>query len=198
LYCTSEPHPEKTDAVASRHTNRYNAEERAVARESLSLARDLAHAPPRDAFEEDQSVMDLSGSQKFNAPPQQVWNALMNPAVLQASIPGAKTVTVNGNQINIVVNVNVPFLSGEFNLDCTITQQTPPNHAVLAIDRTGSYGSIKGTITMDLAADGPGTNLTYNAHLDLGGKIGMADNMLVKPAVQHQLNNFFKNVESKV
>lgn len=142
--------------------------------------------------------MDLSGSQKFNAPPQQVWNALMNPTVLQASIPGAKSVTVNGNQINIVVNVNVPFLSGEFNLDSTITQQTPPNHAVLAIDRNGSYGSIKGTITIDLAADGPGTNLTYNAHLDLGGKIGMADNMLVKPAVQHQLNNFFKNVESKV
>ena|SRR6185437_4929000 len=142
--------------------------------------------------------MDFSGSQKFNAPPQQVWNALMNPTVLKECIPGAQDVSISGNQINIIVNVALPLLSGAFNLGATIEQQTPPTHAVLAVDRSGSYGSLKGNVTIDLAPDGAGTNLTYNAHLDLGGKIGMADNMIGKGAAQSGLNTFFKNLETKV
>jgi uncharacterized protein len=142
--------------------------------------------------------MDFSGSQKFNAPPQQVWNALMNPTVLKECIPGAQDVSISGNQINIIVNVSLPLLSGAFNLGATIEQQTPPTHAVLAVDRSGSYGSLKGNVTIDLAPEGAGTNLTYNAHLDLGGKIGMADNMIGKGAAQSGLNTFFKNLETKV
>jgi carbon monoxide dehydrogenase subunit G len=149
-------------------------------------------------MQEDQPIMDLSGSQKFNAPPQQVWNALMDPTVLKQCIPGAKEVSVSGNQINIIINVTVPMLSGEFNLGTTILEQNPPNHAVLGIDRTGSYGSLKGNVTIDLAPEGAGTNLTYTAHIDLGGRIGMADNMIGKAAAQNGLNQFFKNLESKV
>ncbi len=142
--------------------------------------------------------MDLSGSHTFNAPPQQVWNALMNPTVLKECIPGAQDVSINGNQMNIVVHVSILGMSGDFTLGATIEQQSPPNHAVLAVDRTGSYGSLKGNVTIDLAPDGAGTNLTYNAHLDLSGKIGMADNPLGKGAAQQGLNSFFKNLDSKV
>jgi uncharacterized protein len=143
--------------------------------------------------------MDLSGSQKFNAPPQQVWNALMNPTVLKDSIPGAQEVSVTGNTINMTVNVSLPVIgSNTFVLAANIEQQTPPSHAVLAIDRSGSFGSIKGNVTIDLAPDGTGTNLTYNAHLDLGGRVGMADNPIGQQAVKAGLGSFFKNLESKV
>jgi carbon monoxide dehydrogenase subunit G len=142
--------------------------------------------------------MDLSGSQKFNAPPQKVWDTLMNPAVLKECIPGAEDVSVNGNQLNFTVHVSLPLLSGSFSLGATIESQTPPTHAVLGVDRSGSYGSMKGQVTIDLAPDGAGTNLTYNAHLDLSGKIGMADNMLGQQAVKAGLGQFFKNLETKV
>ena len=143
--------------------------------------------------------MDLSGSQKFNAPPQQVWNALMNPTVLKESIPGAQDVQVSGNTITITVTVSLPMLgSNTFVLGTEIQQQTPPSHAVLAIDRSGSFGSIKGNVTMDLASDGAGTNLSYTAHLDLGGRVGMADNPIGQQAVKSGLGHFFKNLETKV
>lgn len=142
--------------------------------------------------------MDLNGSQKFNAPPQKVWDTLMNPTVLKECIPGAQEVTINGNQINFTVHVAVPFLSGDFALGATILSQTPPSHAVLGLDRTGSYGGLKGQVTLDLAPDGAGTNLSYNAHIDLSGKIGMADNMIGQQAVKSGLGQFFKNLESKV
>ena len=142
--------------------------------------------------------MDLNGSQKFNAPPQKVWDTLMNPVVLKECIPGAQEVTINGNQLNFTVHVSAPFLSGDFALGATIVSQTPPTNAVLSVDRTGSYGGMKGQVTLELAPDGAGTNLTYNAHLDLSGKIGMADNMIGQQVIKAGLGQFFKNLESKV
>jgi carbon monoxide dehydrogenase subunit G len=142
--------------------------------------------------------MDLSGSQKFNVPPQQVWNALLNPDMLKQSIPGAQSVTITGNKIDILINVSLPMFSGEVTLSPIIEQQTPPSHAVLAIDYASNVSTLKGNVTIDLQPDGSGTNLTYEAHVKLGGAIGIADNPIGKAAVQASLNHFFKNLESKI
>ncbi len=142
--------------------------------------------------------MDFRGSHKFAAPPQQVWDALNNPTVLKDAIPGAEEVTVNGNTINIRININTPILSGEFALPVQIVSQTPPSQVVINIDRAGSYGTIKAQATIDLAADGSGTNLSYSAHADLSGKVGMANNMIGEQAAKAGLNQFFKNLDSKI
>ena len=142
--------------------------------------------------------MDFHGSHKFAAPPQQVWAALNNPVLLKDSIPGAESVTVNGNTIDINIRVNTPFLSGDFALPAQIVSQNPPSQVVISIDRTGSYGTIKGQATIDLAADGAGTNLTYTSHVDLSGRIGVANNMIGEQAAKAGLGQFFKNLDSKI
>jgi len=142
--------------------------------------------------------MDLQGSHKFNAAPQQVWNALMDPAILKETIPGAKDVTVTANAIDVVIAISLPVFSGEFSGNLQIVSQTPPQQAVLSVDRSGSYGSIKGQTTIDLAPDGAGTNLTYTAHFDMGGKIGMVPGMILEPAAKSGLSSFFKNLDSKI
>ena len=143
--------------------------------------------------------MDLNGSQKFNAPPQKVWDTLMNPAVLKECIPGADSVAINGNQVQLAVNVPIPGVGGAISITAVIAEQTPPSHAKLTVDRSGSIGTIKGEIDIDLAADGAGTNLTYKAHFDLGGAAGMfGNNPLGHQAVKSGLNKFFSNLETKV
>ena len=69
---------------------------------------------------------------------------------------------------------------------------------VLGVDRTGSYGTIKGQTTVDLAADGAGTNLTYTAKFDMDGKIGMVPNIVMEPALKQGLNSFFNNLDKKM
>jgi len=142
--------------------------------------------------------MDFQGSHKFSAPPQKVWDALNDPAVLKASIPGAENVTKNGNTFDITIHVSIPMLSGDFALPVQIASENPPSQVVLTIDRAGSYGTIKAQATIDLAADGGGTNLTYTAHADLSGKIGIADNPIGGQAAKSGLNQFLKNLDSKV
>ncbi len=142
--------------------------------------------------------MDFHGSHKFSAPPQKVWDALNDPATLKACIPGAQDVQKNGNTFDITIHVSIPMLSGDFALPVQIASQNPPSQVVLTIDRAGSYGNIQAKATIDLAADGAGTNLTYTAHADLSGKIGMANNMIGEQAAKAGLNQFLKNLDSKV
>ncbi len=143
--------------------------------------------------------MDFQGSHKYAAPPQQVWNALMNPAVLKECIPGAQEVKIVGNSaIEATIHISAPIINGTFTGTAQIVSQNPPSQIVLGIDRSGSYGSIKGQATIDLAADGAGTNLTYTAHVDLSGKVSMGDNMIGQQLAKGGLGQFFKNLESKV
>jgi carbon monoxide dehydrogenase subunit G len=143
--------------------------------------------------------MDINGSHQFNAAPQQVWNALMNPEVLKSCIPGAQTVEVTTTSVTVTATINTPLpipgLSGKaVTGGANIVEQSAPSHAVLAVDRSGSYGSIKGQVAIDLAPAGAGTTLTYNGHFDTGGMLGMVPGGVVKGG----LDSFFKSLESKV
>ena len=140
--------------------------------------------------------MDLQGTQQFTAPPQQVWNALMNPDVLKASIPNAQEVKIAGSAIEAMLRINLPGFDHTVSLAAQATEQTPPSHLVLALDRSGKLGDIKGTITIDLAPSGAGTTLTYNAHFDLGGMINMIPGK--EMAAKQGLNTFFSNLSQKV
>ncbi|HKD74434.1 MAG TPA: SRPBCC domain-containing protein [Ktedonobacterales bacterium] len=142
--------------------------------------------------------MDFSGAQQFHSAPQQVWNALHNPAILKESIPGARDVTITGNQIAITLHISLPMIGGDVTLAPTIKQEQPPQHAVLAINYVSDVSTLKGDVTIDLATDGAGTRLTYAAQLHLTGRIGVADNIVGKTAAQTGLNHFFKNLEQKV
>jgi carbon monoxide dehydrogenase subunit G len=144
--------------------------------------------------------MDFQGSHSFAAPPQRVWSALTDPSVLQQCIPGAREVKfVNNNSaIEATIEISLAGLGGVFTGDAQIVHQTPPSQIVLSIDRTGSYGTLKGQATINLAAEGTGTNLTYSAHIDRSGRIGMVPDMIAQPAAKAGLGQFFKNLESKI
>lgn len=143
--------------------------------------------------------MDFSGSQTFaSATPQQVYSAITNPAVLKACVPGAEDVTVQGDTANISIRITMLMINDVFVIPAKIISQNPPSQLVIGIDRAGSYGSLKGQATIDLAPAGAGTTLTYTAHFDLGGKIGMADNAIGQQAAKSGLNTFFKNLEAQV
>lgn len=142
--------------------------------------------------------MDFHGSHRFNATPEQVWNTLMNPEALKASIPGAEQVSIENNTIQASIHISALGLNASFTGTAQIVEATKPSKVVLSIDRSGSYGGLKGQATIELAPDGTGTNLTYTAHFDLSGRIGLADNPLGQMAAKQGLGQFFKNLEAQI
>ena len=71
--------------------------------------------------------MKISGSYQFNAPPQKVWDTLMNPKTLSDCIPGCDGLNSTGpDQYQAVVNIGVGPVRGRYNAKIALLDQQPP------------------------------------------------------------------------
>jgi len=137
--------------------------------------------------------MDINGTQRFNSGPQQVWDALHNSAVLQGCVPGANSVAWEGGSIVVNGTLSIGPVNRTGTARIQVSEEQPPRHMRLSVQRA----SVNATATIDLAADGAGTLLTYNAHADLGGALAAAA-IMVRPIVDSQLKQFFSCLATKV
>lgn len=140
--------------------------------------------------------MDISGTQQFTSSPQTVWDALHNSAILQSSIPGAQDVSWQGESaltLTIALPSVGPIGGTARAVTAQATENTPPSHMKLSLNR----GPVAATATVDLAPNGSGTSLTYNANASLSGPLGMFEGA-VKPVVEGQLKQFFTKFQQQV
>jgi carbon monoxide dehydrogenase subunit G len=146
--------------------------------------------------------MDVTGSQKVKAPRQQVFQALLNPEVLKNSIPGCESAEFvdfpSGRQLKLTVSPNIPGLKGPYMIFLQTGEVVPPSRVVLIAEPTSAIGSIKARCVVDLSDGIDGTNLVYNAHAEMEGKIAATPEMIVKGTVKVALDQFFKNFEKQV
>lgn len=146
--------------------------------------------------------MDISGSQKVKAPRQQVFAALLNPEILKNSVPGCDSAefvdSAAGRRIKLTVSPSIPGLKGPYTVFLQTGEVVAPSCIVLIAEPTSSLGSIKATCTIDLTDDATDTNLAYNAHAEMEGKIAATPDIIVKGAVKVGLDQFFKNFEKQV
>lgn len=137
--------------------------------------------------------MDLNGTRKLAAPPQKVWDALHNGATLKACIPGAEEVTWQGDS-TIMFLGSVPVINRSVGIEAQVVEQSAPSHMKVSVNKAGSTG----VVTLDLAADGAGTALTYNASAQLAGPAAMLDNFATRPMIDNALGQFFTKLESQI
>ena len=146
--------------------------------------------------------MEVSGSQKVKAPQPQVFNALLNPEILKNSVPGCDGAEYvdfpTGRQLKLSISPSIPGLKGPYNVFLQTVDVDAPTHVVLIAEPSSSLGSIKAVCTIDLTDDAAGTNLNYNAHAEMEGKIAATPDMLLKGAIKVALDQFFKNFEKQV
>lgn len=143
--------------------------------------------------------MELKGTHKFTAPPQAVWAALHNGPLLQSCIPAAEQLAWDGESaIHMRIHVNLGPFSGGGGISGQVSENTPPSHMKITFSRQGPNSSATGTITIDLAPDGTGTQLAYNGTASLGGKAAMLDNPLTRPLVENQLNHVLSRLDAQV
>ena len=119
--------------------------------------------------------MNITGSQKIKAPRPQVFSALLNPEVLQESIPGcehAKLVDMaGGQQLKLKISPNIPGLKGPYIVFLQTGEVVAPSRVVLIAEPKSSMGSIKAICTVDLAEEADGTSLSYNANAEMEAKL---------------------------
>ena len=147
-------------------------------------------------------AMDFSGNQKIKAPRQQVFQALLNPEVLKSSVPGCeKAEFVDlpiGRHLELIVSPDIPGLRGPYAIYLRTENVVEPSNVVLVAEPSSSLGSVKARCAVTLVEIAEGTDLSYDAHAEMEGKIAAIPDIILKGAVKGAVDRFFKNFEKQV
>lgn len=124
--------------------------------------------------------MKLDGDYLFDAPVQEVWDALFDAEVLAAILPGCEKLTREDNRYIGELNVKVGPISGKFTGKVDLQEIVEPKRYTMNIDGRGPSGFVKATAKLSLAQEGDRARLTYEADAQIGGKIATVGNRLLE------------------
>ena len=146
--------------------------------------------------------MEMQGSRQLGVTQQQAWDALNDPEVLKACIPGCDRVEATGdNQYAIGMAVKIGPVSARFNGKILLADVLPPSSYTLNFEgQGGAAGFGKGNAKVDLspAIEGSGCELSYTAQAQVGGKIAQVGQRLVDGVAKSMAEDFFKRFEAEM
>ncbi|HYL19695.1 MAG TPA: carbon monoxide dehydrogenase subunit G [Burkholderiales bacterium] len=137
--------------------------------------------------------MDITGEQIIPLPQQRVWEALNDPAILKACIPGCETMEkVSDSEYRVVMSASVGPVKAKFNGKLLLSDLNPPNSYALAFEGSGgAAGFGKGSSTVTLSPADGGTRLSYTAHATVGGKLAQVGSRLIDGVARKMADDFF-------
>ena len=144
--------------------------------------------------------MEISGEQRIPLAQQRVWEALNDPEILKACIPGCESIErVSDNEYKVAMTAAIGPVKAKFSGKLLLSDMIPPNSYSLAFEGSGgAAGFGKGSAKVSLAAEGGGTLLTYKATASVGGKLAQIGSRLVDAAANKVANDFFVSFNEKV
>jgi carbon monoxide dehydrogenase subunit G len=144
--------------------------------------------------------MDISGEYFIAMPREQVWEALNDPAVLRACIPGCRSLErVSPTSMRSVVEAKVGPITATFNGTLTQSEvEAPQTCRLTAESEGGSAGSARGTALVTLTPEGNGTRLKYVAHAEVGGKLASVSARIIGITAKQMADRFFGTFATRV
>lgn len=138
-------------------------------------------------------AIEFSGEYRIAAPQQRVWEALNDPAVLQASIAGCRQLDkVDGNAFNAIVVAKVGPISATFRGHVELSEVDAPRSYVLTGRGQGGasgFASMQARVT--LREEAGETLLHYTASAEIGGKLASVGSRLVQTVAKKNADDFF-------
>ena len=144
--------------------------------------------------------MDMTGEQLIALPQRKVWEALNDPEVLKACIPGAEKVEkASDSEYRVLMTASVGPVKAKFSGKMSITDADPPNRYTLTFEGTGgAAGFAKGGAQVVLAPDGTSTRLSYTATATVGGKLAQVGSRLIDGIARKMAEEFFSRFNQAV
>ena len=143
--------------------------------------------------------MDISGSYRFDAPPDRVWNLLMDPAAIASCIPGCNELAPEGEDCyRAKLSVALSAITGTYDGTVVISEKDPPVSYRLTVDGQGKPGFVKGSATIRLTADGDGTVVGVSGTVQTGGPIARLGQRLIGGVASMMQDRFFESLRAKL
>ncbi|HEX6155865.1 MAG TPA: carbon monoxide dehydrogenase subunit G [Burkholderiales bacterium] len=142
----------------------------------------------------------MTGEQLIPASQQDVWEALNDPDVLKACVPGCESITlVNPNEYQVLMTARVGPVSAKFRGRLSLSDIKPPTSYSLAFEgQGGAAGFAKGGAQVKLVPEKEQTRLVYDVKANVGGKLAQIGSRLVDAAAKKVADEFFKNFNDRM
>lgn len=144
--------------------------------------------------------MKISGSNRLNASVDQVWEAMLDPAVLARSLPGCESLTTTApDQYAMRVTMGVAAIRGTYDGEVAITDKNEPQSLRLKASGSGAPGTIDADVDVRLAeAEGGGTEIGYDADATVGGTIGGVGQRMLAGVTRKTAAQFFTALDDEI
>jgi len=144
--------------------------------------------------------MKISGSNVVPFPVETVWDAILDPRVLVATIPGCEQLAATGdNAYDMTVTAGVAAIKGTYQGSCTLSDLESNESLVMHLSGAGAPGTIDATVKVFFGEAEPGvTKIDYEADAVVGGMVGGVGQRMLTSVSKRMAGEFFGNVASAI
>lgn len=137
--------------------------------------------------------MNMAGEQRIAAPPQRVWEALNDPEILRASIPGCQSLVREADdRFNATVQVKVGPIDARFKGGVSLADLDPPHGYTLILDGNGGIaGSARGSAKVRLSEDAGNTRVAWDIDVQVGGRMAQLGGPIIDATAKQLAGKFF-------
>ena len=141
--------------------------------------------------------MKISGSAVLHAPPERVWQAINDPAVLARVIPGCDALHPLGDgHFGMTVTLGVAAIKGSYTGDVRLSDLVEPASLTMRANGSGGPGTVDTTVLVRLSSPGDGTTvLDYDADAVVGGMVGGVGQRVLTSVAKKTAGLFFAAID---
>ncbi|MGH3458807.1 SRPBCC family protein [Aeromicrobium sp.] len=141
--------------------------------------------------------MKITGSHTIPFPIGQVWDALLDPAVLVRTIPGCERLAEAPGEhtYDMTVTAGVAAIRGTYAGTCALSDLAPNESLVMRLQGAGAPGTVGATVQVRFSEPQPDvTEIAYDADAVVGGMVGGVGQRMLTSVSKRMAGEFFDNV----
>ena len=143
--------------------------------------------------------MKISGHHTIPFGVENVWDALLDPAVLVRTIPGCERLETTGEHTYaMTVTAGVAAIRGTYDGSCVLSGLAEHESLVMRLTGAGAPGTIDATVRVSFAEAEGLTTVTYDADAVVGGMVGGVGQRMLGSVSKRMAKEFFDNVANAI
>jgi carbon monoxide dehydrogenase subunit G len=139
----------------------------------------------------------MQGSRTLAASVAQAWEALNDPTMLQACIPGCEKFELSGpDTYTVTTAIKIGPVAARFSGRVRLSDIVPLQSYTLGFEAQGGVAGFgKGEAAVRLQATEAGCDLSYRVHSTVGGKLAQLGQRLIEGASRSLAEDFFRRFD---
>jgi carbon monoxide dehydrogenase subunit G len=144
--------------------------------------------------------MDMQGQRTLPMAREVVWDAINDPGILKACIPGCEKFEPDGdNAYQFTTALKIGPVAARFSGRVQLTDIAAPQSCRLQFEaQGGAAGFGKGESAVELVPVDAGCELRYSVHSSVGGKIAQLGQRLIDGVAKSMAEEFFRRFEAEL